>query len=71
MRAQKNKALNAELYARLQQLPLTQAERGQAVSALQKADALVDAIIWACQRIQGLYARATSKKAHATPAQPF
>jgi len=57
------KSANTDLYARIEQAPMSEREREVALSAVRNAESIVDGCLWAVNGIRGLIARIFEKPA--------
>lgn len=54
MRETNERRLNTSIYARLREIPMSRADREDAIHALQQAERVVDAIAWLKNRVVAL-----------------
>ena len=55
------KSANSSLYARIEQMQLTEVQRKEALSALRGGETVADAILWVINAIKQLFAGAALK----------
>ena len=57
------KSANTDVYARIQQAPMSEREREVALNAVRNAESIVDGCLWVVNGVKGLIARIFEKPA--------